>query len=51
MGRDNVLRRAGGDVISGGSGGWLAFEAGEMMAGGDVAAGGEVDDMTAVMVV
>ena len=48
-GRGSVLRRGGGDVISGGRGGWLGFEVGEASAGGEVA-GLEPGDMIAVII-
>ena len=48
IGRGNVDLREGGDVMSGGSGGWFALEEGEVTAGGDVA-GDEFGDMTAVI--
>lgn len=49
IGRGRVLRRAGGEVISGGSGGCAVVAGGEEMAGGEVA-GEEPGDMMAVMV-
>lgn len=50
MGRGRVDLRFGfgGDVIRGGSGGWLGFVPGEVIAGGEVA-GDDVGDMIAVM--
>lgn len=49
MGRDRVLRRDGGDVMSGGSAGWLGFGDEEAAARGEEA-GEEVVDITAVVV-
>jgi hypothetical protein len=49
IGRGSVLLRVGGEVINGGSGGWLGFEDGDEIAGGDVA-GVELGDIMAVMV-
>jgi hypothetical protein len=46
FGRCKVDRRAGGDVISGGNGGWLGFEEGEETGDGEVA--GEVVDVSSV---
>ena len=49
IGRDRLLLRAGGEVMSGGRAECAAFGAGDEMAGGEVA-GDEPGDMTAVMV-
>lgn len=51
MGRGRVLLRAGGEVISGGSGGWFGFgfEPGDGMAGGEVAGDDDDGDMIAAM--
>lgn len=50
MGRESVDLRFGfgGDVIRGGSGGWLGFTPGDAMGGGEVA-GDDVGDMIAVI--
>jgi hypothetical protein len=48
MGRGSVDRRAGGEVIIGGSGGWLGFAPGDEMDGGDVA-GDDDGDIIAVI--
>jgi len=53
MGLCRFDRRAGGDVISGGNGGWLGFEEGEDTGDGEVAGEAEVSsvgDMTAAMI-
>jgi len=53
VGRCKFDRRAGGDVISGGNGGWFGFEDGEETGDGEV--GGDtvssVGDMTAAIFV
>jgi len=49
MGRGRLLLREGGDVINGGSGGWLTLGPVVVIAGGEVA-GDEPGDMIAVMV-
>lgn len=53
MGRDSVLRRDAGEVISGGSAGWLGFgeEEAAAAAGRGGVAGAEVVNITAVVVV
>jgi len=53
MGRCRFDRRAGGDVISGGNGGWFGFEEGDDTGDGEVAGEAEVSivgDMTAAMI-
>lgn len=50
MGRDRVLRRDAGEVISGGSAGWLGFGEEEEAAARGGVAGVEVVDITAVVV-
>lgn len=47
IGRDVMLRRDGGEVIRGGSAGWLGFGGEDAAAGGEVA--GEVVDITTVI--
>lgn len=49
IGRERLLLRAGGEVISGGRAGCAELGAGDEMAGGEVA-GDEPGDTTAVMV-
>ena len=53
IGRCSVVRRAGGEVISGGRGGWFGFEVGEEIGDGDVAGDGDEvsseGDITAVI--
>lgn len=48
IGRDVMLRRDGGEVIRGGSAGWLGFGGEDAAAGGEVA-GEEVVDITTVI--
>lgn len=50
MGRDRVLRRDAGEVISGGNAGWLGFGEEEDAAARGGVAGAEVVDITAVVV-
>lgn len=50
MGRGGIADfRDCGEVMSGGNGGWLGLEVGELIAGGGEAAGDEAGDMTAVI--
>ena len=48
MGRGNVLRREGGEVIKGGSEVWLGLEAGEDITAGGVS-GVDVDDIITII--
>ena len=48
IGRPNMLLRAGGEVMSGGRGGWLGLAVGEPTAGGEET-GLDPGDMTAVI--
>lgn len=50
IGLESVLRREGGDVISGGSGGWVALEVGEVAGCGEVG-GEEAEDIVVVILV
>jgi hypothetical protein len=50
IGLGRVDRRVGGDVMSGGSAGWFAFDPGEGAAAGGDVAGDDVDAMVVVIV-
>jgi hypothetical protein len=51
MGRGKVVRREGGEVIRGGSGGWFGLDPGDEMAGGEVAGDDDGDMIAAIFVI